>query len=674
MKLQDPGMQFQIVKTALAVLLIGLLTSSCADRQHVPHENSIENSNFRGIKGEVYEAETGQGLAARILIRDTLGRVIDSYYDKSPGFFTEENGSFSKELNLGKYEMEVSHGIDRLSTKFSFEISETQGVEAKIYLESWFNFREEGWVNGDGHCHLYTEHKPDPEMAALVRRICMAQGVDFVCASQGWAGYNDSTWEEGYAQFSDDRFILYYGSEMPKYRTGHTWWLGQKSTHDYFSQSMDTTYENQYYQSHENTHWDFDNLSFPNIPDIEIVQRLKEKDHLVAIMPHPTSWWMQERGDIEKYTTNVVSYLSFGLLAGQIWDGLVVMGYNHDHIFYQNLWFNVLNQGYRMPALGELDGGLSQQDRFYYGSMRTYYKLDGDFTIQNVTEAVRKGRTFVTSGPIIQTNIDDRYEIGDVILAGSDNHQLNISALASGNSDDFLSYVIVYRNGEIHKLWDLRKEKPRKFDESINLKETEQAWYVVKAYGSKAVEDIASLDILSLCDKSEHGVFPDFSGDIHDVCITSPYYFRPMGVEDPDPMVSNIELKLIDPESGDFIEEAALEVLVNGETINRHQLEGGSLSFSMPIQGWIRIRVEGYPEIRRGLYLDYLPHLKLLEELASGDWRSTLEKGYLYTAGEVPWEAFNYEKTREILSNVNWEIEMKSNERDLRWESFDSLF
>ena len=58
-----------------------------------------------------------------------------------------------------------------------------------------------------------------------------------------------------------------------------------------------------------------------------------------------------QRGEIEKYTTNVASYLSFGLLAGQIWDGLVVMGYNHDHIFYQNLWFNILNQGYQMPAI-----------------------------------------------------------------------------------------------------------------------------------------------------------------------------------------------------------------------------------------------------------------------------------------------------------------------------------
>jgi hypothetical protein len=38
-------------------------------------------------------------------------------------------------------------------------------------------------------------------------------------------------------------------------------------------------------------------------------------------MPHPTSWWWQERGKIEKYTTNVAAYLSFGLLAGQIWEG-----------------------------------------------------------------------------------------------------------------------------------------------------------------------------------------------------------------------------------------------------------------------------------------------------------------------------------------------------------------
>lgn len=652
-------------------LICGILICSCSENQF---NSSLEVIDFKGIKGKVFDAETGLGLAAKIAIKDSLGNIIDSYYDKSPGFFTEEDGSFSKELPTGKYEMEVSHGIDRLSSLVEFEISETKGVDAKIYLESWFNLKNEGWVNGDGHCHLYTDNKPDDEMAALVRKICLAQGVDFVCAAQGWAGYNDSTWAEGYEKFSDEKFILHYGSEMPKNRTGHTWWIGQKSTLNYYWSSMDTTYENKYYQSHERTHWDFDHLSFPNIPDIEVVQRLKERDHSVAIMPHPTSWWMQKRGDIEKYTTNVVGYLSFGLLAGQIWDGLVVMGYNHDHIFYQNLWFNVLNQGYQMPALGELDGGLNQDSRFYYGSMRTYYKLDGDFTIEHVAEAVRKGRTFVTSGPIIQTNIDAQYEIGDIIPSDGAKHLLNINVLASGKADDFLSYVIVYRNGDIHKLWDLRAEKPRKFDESIELVEKEKAWYVVKAYGSKAVAEPASLDVLALCKKTAHAEFPDFSGDKHDVCITSPFYFRPSGVIDPKPMESKIDLKLIDPLSGKFIENAEIEVLVKGEKIDTHKLHGGHLKFTMPIQAWIKIKAEGYPEIRRGLYLDYIPHRDLIEELANGDWRSNLKDGELYTSGEVPWEAFNFEKTKEVLSEVDWKIEMKTNERDDQWESFEKIF
>jgi hypothetical protein len=327
-----------------------------------------------------------------------------------------------------------------------------------------------------------------------------------------------------------------------------------------------------------------------------------------------------------------------------------------------------------MPALGELDGGLNQDSRFYYGSMRTFYKLDGDFSIANVAEAVRKGRTFVTSGPIIQTNIDHQYEIGDIIQADGSIHQLNVKVLSSGKAEDFLSYVIIYRNGEIHKLWDLRNEKPREFDESIKLKETEKAWYVVKAYGSKAVQDPASLDILSLCKKTAHGDFPDFSGDKHDVCITSPFYFRPEGVTDPEPMESNIKLQLIDPGSSKMIENAEIEVLVKGKKINTHKLEGGHLKFSMPIQAWIKITAEGYPEIMRGLYLDYLPHLKLIEELANGDWQSNLKDGELYNSGEVPWEAFNYEKTREVLSDVNWKIEMKINERDDQWESFEKLF
>ena len=97
-----------------------------------------------------------------------------------------------------------------------------------------------------------------------------------------------------------------------------------------------------------------------------------QAEDAVALVPHPTSWWWQERDGVEKYTTNVASHLAFGLLSGELWDGLVVMGYDHDHYFYQNLWFHVLNEGYRMTPVAELDGGLEPGTRFYYGAMRTY--------------------------------------------------------------------------------------------------------------------------------------------------------------------------------------------------------------------------------------------------------------------------------------------------------------
>ena len=81
-----------------------------------------------------------------------------------------------------------------------------------------------------------------------------------------------------------------------------------------------------------------------------------------------------------------------------------------------------------------------------------------------------------------------------------------------------------------------------------------------------------------------------------------------------------------------------------------------------------------FPEITRCLYLDYAPHLELMEELASGDWRNNIQDGQLYNPGEVPWAAFNFGKTIEVVKEVDWRIEMKTNERDQLWKQFEERF
>jgi hypothetical protein len=607
----------------------------------------------QGIKGLITDANTNKPLPARIVITDDTGHVYNSYYSKLNGFFTEEDGTFFQELKNGHYTLEVFRGIDYVSKKMDIQINDHL-LDTVISLEEWYPLKKNGWYNGDGHDHLYTDLKPDTAMLKLVRKICRAQGVDFMCTAQGWSGYNDSTWKKGYSDFSNENFYVSYGAEMSKYRTGHTWWLGLSTTHGLFESTMDTAYENQYYQSEIGTDWNFNQLKFPQLPDVEVVNRFKKTDGSIAVAAHPTSWWMQKRGNIEKYVTNVACNLPFGLLSGKIWDGIVAMGYDHDHYYYQNLWFNVLNQGYRMPAFSELDGGLGKDDKFYYGSMRTYFHIDGDFSIKKMVAAAKKGNSFLTSGPIIISHIDNKYHYGDIIPADGQKHNLHIEAYSSGDMSDYLSYIIIFRNGKIFKVWDVRNEKTRKFNESIQIKENESSWYVVKVYGKNAWSNQKYLDVMAVCEKRITA--EAFNGQ-RDVAFTNPFYFRKKSQAHPEVLISNVHLTLSENKSG------TIEIAVAGQPIKNVKVISGRANFKMPVNGVLKIRVDGFPVIYRSLYLDYLPHRNLIEDLASGKWRKNYKEEY--HPGEVPWDAFNFKKTRTILSEVKWNIPLEQNERDV---------
>ena len=443
----------------------------------------------------VVDAGSGEPLPARIVVRDAAGKVVESRYEHLAGVFTDERGMLEMPLRPGAYSLEVQRGIDFLSKELAFDVRPGVGAEATVPLEPWLRLREMGWANGDAHAHLYSDTSGDPAMLATVRRICRAQGVDFLCACQTWAGYAGEGWRDAFAAHSDTRFRLLYGAEMPKYRTGHTFWFGLDSTRGLFDDSMDVTYENAYYQSPSGSGWTFDSLPFPAIPDIELVSRLRAAEDAVAVVPHPTSWWWQKRGESEKYVTNVAVSLSAGLLAGGAWGAMVVMGYDRDQDFYQDLWFHVLDEGYRMAPVGELDGGYGPDGRFYYGSVRTYAKVGKEIDRSSLVRAVRSNHTFVTSGPIVLARLGGEYEPGDVVPADGRARELRVRAFASGDRRDRLTYVVLFRNGRIHRLWDLRGRSPRRFVGRIPLREKSDAWYVLKAYSGNATRTPEQLDV-----------------------------------------------------------------------------------------------------------------------------------------------------------------------------------
>lgn len=622
---------------------------------------------FTGLSVRVIDGRTVQPLPARVEIYDKAGQIQASYYKFLPGVFTDENGRLKQELKAGEYRVIFSHGFGYLSQEHEVVVKNNTTSEIGLSLIPFIPLKGSGWVNGEAHAHLYTELHPDSSMIAGVKKICRAQGIDFICAAQGWAGATDKSWQKDYSWVNDKNFTLSYGAEMPKYRTGHYWWIGLESTQGYFGELLDSAYENNYYQSVDAAHWTFDSLDFGRYSDIEFVPRFSASQNAVAIIAHPTRWWMQERERSVKYTTNAIANLSFSLLSGTPADGLVIMGDFKDHYSYQNLWFQILNLGYRMPAFSELDGGYLPGFKYPFGLMRTFFKTDTTKEIiTSVVEATKKGRTFVTTGPVVLADIDGTFQYGDIIEPDGKNHQLNITAYASSDADDFLSYVLIFRNGKIWKQWDLREKKERVFKTEIILNEKDRSWYVLKAYGKKAWKDPSNLEIAGWYDKKRNAESSD-----RDVCITSPFYFMNKGQVHPQPMVSEVDLKLSGIHSS---ANGFLNIIQLGKKIGQSPVKSGRAHFKMPINAEVEIVIPETPVVRRNLATDYKPYLQLIQPLANGDWQKDPEFSATVASGYIPWKVFRYHELKTMLKHVQWEIDLKENERDRKRSGFERLF
>ena len=76
-------------------------------------------------------------------------------------------------------------------------------------------------------------------------------------------------------------------------------------------------------------------------------------------------------------------------------------------------WYRFLNLGYRLPVVGGTDKMSSEVP---IGAVRAYVHLltDEPLTFDTWADAVRAGRTFVTSGPVLELTVDG-HEPGDVV-------------------------------------------------------------------------------------------------------------------------------------------------------------------------------------------------------------------------------------------------------------------
>ena len=612
------------------------------------HQESTEAR----LGGTITE-QGGQGrLPAWVRILDQQGQSLHDVNPNIPLRGFPCDGSFEVSLPPGTYHLSIHRHISHAWHQETVTLAGGEHRTLSIALKPWFEADKRGYFCGESHDHL--NHPVDPQAAVLHSE---ALGISYIDACQGWMTKREKdrliTGAEiarRLESYSTPRFHLYFGGERPKKRFGHVCWTNLTPFADPFGEYMG--WHDPDYVEFCRVHRGAPDIPIqPNCPlpgEVPFATwRRLQKQGGVCFSAHPTSWWVDAEDQV-LITTNIASDMIYGLLAGAPSDAMVVMGYDPDQIFYQNLWFRLLNEGYHIAACAETDGDL--KCAHYIGQILGYVRTrSGSYSRTEVAEGIRAGHTLMTSGPFITFTADGgTVQMGDETTLTRPDHQLEIEAWSDPDPAEFLSGLVIYRNGLRYKTLDLRHEKPRHFKTTLPIREAgERAWYVVKAYGSVFPAEERFLDVFDYAALCEEEVHTEYIS-IRQVAITNPIYFLPPGWKAPQPVASRLHLRTL-PNTKVVITEL-------GEERNTLQADAsGMLETVVSPLSEITLHAPGRPPLTRSVFLDYAPVARLVEFCYTGLWRHRTRSGM--RPGQVPWWGFAFAELRQALQDITWTLE-----------------
>lgn len=295
--------------------------------------------------------------------------------------FAYVQSDFIAALPVGRYKMEVARGLEYRPLATTFEVEAGSQFSIGLELERWTSMKDRGWFSGDSHVHFL-----DPQTALLeaqgedlnVINVLASSGGDLITSVNHFTGAP--------SVHSSDENIVYINEETRHDYLGHTTLLGLKRLIYPMGWGAPTT-------------------GVPNGYDNPTMADQADKAHAAggtviwAHFPDPG-------GEVP---------IDFNL--GKI-DGAEVAVFGNPFSITRDenpgpmiAWYRLLNTGSKVPGLGATDKMWNTQK---VGGVRTYVKVDGPLTYSGWIDGIRKGRTFVTSGPMISLSVAD-HEIGDAI-------------------------------------------------------------------------------------------------------------------------------------------------------------------------------------------------------------------------------------------------------------------
>ncbi|MBM3844844.1 MAG: hypothetical protein FJ405_00980 [Verrucomicrobia bacterium] len=355
---------------------------------------AIDRVDLRAPAGrlriEVKDANTGEPLTARVSVQQHGGKFwfpLGSLYRLTYGvghFYLRRRTEI--EVPAGRYTIQVWHGQEYSAHRQEIDVPADQTREVVCALERWIDMPARGWFSGENHIHAnygYGAWHSDP---STLRDQCEGEDLhvsNIVVANSDGEGVFDREYFLGRPDpLSTARHILYWNQEFRSTIWGHLT-LGNLSqiVEPIFTGFQETT-----------NPWD--------IPtNADIGERTHRQGGTVSYT-HPAS-------NLESpYDT---AYAAKGLpvdaALGRV-DTLDVMGGGYAASL--RVWYLLLNCGFRIPAAAGTDVFVNRISSGLPGWGRAYVKLPGGLNYGDWMRGQKAGRSFVTSGPMLEMTIEGR--------------------------------------------------------------------------------------------------------------------------------------------------------------------------------------------------------------------------------------------------------------------------
>ena len=392
---------------------------------------SVNRVDFREPTGKlrlaIIDAHTGERLTARISVRQEGGKFhfpFGALYRLTSGvghFYAREKSELT--LPAGKFTVQAWHGPEYFVHKQELEIAAGTTRDLTLALERWTDMPKLGWFSGENHIHAnygYGAWHNDP---ATIREQCEGEDLhvaNIVVANSDGDGVFDRQYFLGRPDpLSVPRSIIYWNEEFRSTIWGHLT-LGNLSqlVEPIFTGFKDTT-----------NPWD--------VPtNADIAERTRAQAGTVSYT-HPAS-----NPDSPYDGAYAAKGLPVDAALGRI-DTLDVMGFGY--VASREVWYRLLNCGFRIPAAAGTDVFLNRITSYPPGWGRCYVKLTNSLTYAEWMRGQRTGRSFITSGPMVEWSVDGR-EPGETLRLDAPR---NVRVRARASSQFPMRSVEVIVNGTV---------------------------------------------------------------------------------------------------------------------------------------------------------------------------------------------------------------------------------